>query len=33
MSDKYKEYKQLNMPSIEQELLKRWKDAEFFKKI
>ncbi|RYD54844.1 MAG: isoleucine--tRNA ligase [Sphingobacteriales bacterium] len=32
MSDKYKEYKQLNMPSIEQDLLKRWKDEEYFKK-
>lgn len=30
MSAKYTEFKQLNMPSIEQELLQRWKDGKYF---
>src|SRR5690606_7748882 len=30
MSDKYKEYKQLNMPTIEQDFLARWKEKDFF---
>ncbi|MBA3828955.1 MAG: isoleucine--tRNA ligase [Taibaiella sp.] len=30
MSNKYKEYKQLNMPSIEEEYLKLWKDGKCF---
>jgi isoleucyl-tRNA synthetase len=29
---KYREYKQLNMPSIEQELLLRWKEEQAFEK-
>lgn len=29
---RYTEYKQLNMPSIEQDFLKRWKEKEIFKK-
>ncbi|MBN9485514.1 MAG: isoleucine--tRNA ligase [Bacteroidetes bacterium 43-93] len=32
MSDKYIEYKGLNMPSIEQEVLQRWKANDIFKK-
>ncbi|MBS1781073.1 MAG: isoleucine--tRNA ligase [Bacteroidetes bacterium] len=32
MSDKYIEYKGLNMPSIEQEILQRWKANDIFKK-
>ncbi|MEI8279546.1 MAG: isoleucine--tRNA ligase [Bacteroidota bacterium] len=32
MSDKYREYKQLHMPTIEQDFLKRWKDSHTFKK-
>lgn len=32
MSDKYKEHKQLNMPSIEQDFLARWKEKDFFKR-
>jgi isoleucyl-tRNA synthetase len=32
MSNKYTEYKQLNMPSIEQDFLARWKEKDFFKK-
>lgn len=30
MSVKYTEYKQLNMPSIEQDFLQRWKEGKFF---
>src|SRR5580698_5428217 len=30
MSDKYTEYKQLNMPSIEQDFLERWKSEKTF---
>src|SRR5690606_10010300 len=32
MVKKYKEFKQLDMPSIEAEWLQRWKDGDFFKK-
>src|ERR1700748_2417137 len=32
MSEKYTEYKQLNMPSIEQEILSRWKSGDIFRK-
>ncbi len=32
MADRYEEYKGLNMPSIEQELLQRWKDQDTFNK-
>lgn len=32
MSAKYTEYKQLNMPAIEQEWLKTWKEGQFFEK-
>jgi len=30
MANRYKEYKGLNMPSIEQEFLAKWKDGEYF---
>src|SRR6185437_11737159 len=30
MSDKYREFKQLNMPSIEQEFLRHWKEGKCF---
>lgn len=30
MSEKYSEYKQLNMPAIEQEWLKTWKEGKYF---
>lgn len=32
MADKYLESKQLNMPAIEQEWLKKWKEGRFFEK-
>jgi isoleucyl-tRNA synthetase len=32
MSDKYTEYKQLHMPSIEQDFLQRWKEGKAFEK-
>jgi isoleucyl-tRNA synthetase len=32
MSEKYTEYKQLNMPSIEQDFLARWKEGNVFRK-
>jgi isoleucyl-tRNA synthetase len=32
MSGKYREYKNLNMPAIEQELLQRWKEEQCFEK-
>src|SRR5687767_4583366 len=32
MNNRYTEYKQLNMPSIEQDFLKRWKEKDTFKK-
>lgn len=32
MAERYAEFKGLNMPSIEQELLKRWKDNDIFRK-
>src|ERR1043165_4088103 len=32
MSEKYKEDKQLNMPSIEREILQLWKEHKFFEK-
>jgi isoleucyl-tRNA synthetase len=32
MNNRYTEYKQLNMPSIEQDFLARWKEKETFKK-
>src|SRR5688572_2048830 len=32
MADKYKEFKQLNLPSIEKEVLERWKAEQAFEK-
>jgi isoleucyl-tRNA synthetase len=32
MSQKYPEFKQLNMPSIEQDMLQQWKDGSYFEK-
>ncbi|MCB9045750.1 MAG: isoleucine--tRNA ligase [Chitinophagales bacterium] len=32
MAERYAEFKGLNMPSIEQDLLKRWKDNDIFRK-
>jgi isoleucyl-tRNA synthetase len=32
MSQKYPEFKQLNMPSIEQDMLQHWKEGEYFEK-
>ncbi len=32
MASRYKEFKQLNLPSIEKEVLSRWKEEQAFEK-